>query len=121
MAGWLGLLLGSRLYFRVTGEVLGDAGRYEALVDDIAQEVRRRAPNAGGAGITVPTGGSDGDSGEAGGEVQSVAPPAQPSAPTTTRPSASGHDGGGVVLTISSSIVNHSTVSGDTTNIIFNA
>ena len=42
--GWLGLILGSRLYFRVTPEVLADGARYETAVDDIAQEVRRRAP-----------------------------------------------------------------------------
>ena len=42
--GWLGLLLGSRLYFRVTADVLADDARYEAVVDDIVQEVRRRAP-----------------------------------------------------------------------------
>ena len=29
-AGWLGLLLGSRLYFRVTADVLADDARYEA-------------------------------------------------------------------------------------------
>ena len=43
-AGWLGLLLGSRLYFRVTPVVLADSVQYEAAVDDIVQEVRRRAP-----------------------------------------------------------------------------
>ena len=42
-AGWLGLLLGSRLYFRLTAEVLTHEARYAAVVDDISRELRRPA------------------------------------------------------------------------------
>ena len=45
-AGWLGIMVGSRLYFRLVGEVLTDDARYEAVMDDVVQEVRRRAPSA---------------------------------------------------------------------------
>ena len=38
------MLLGTRLYFPVTPEVLVDDARYEAAINDIVQEVRRRAP-----------------------------------------------------------------------------
>ena len=43
-SGWLGLLLGSRLYFVLDPEVLADRARYEATLNDVTQEVRRRAP-----------------------------------------------------------------------------
>ena len=55
--GWLGLLLGSRLYFRVTADVLADGARYEAVVDDIVQEVRRRAPLARASAAGAARGG----------------------------------------------------------------
>ena len=53
-AGWLGLLLGSRLYFRVCGRVLADAAAYEAVVDDVAQEVRRLAPSPAASAAQAP-------------------------------------------------------------------
>ena len=40
-------MVGSRLYFRLVNEVLGDGARFESVMDDIVQEVRRRAPDAG--------------------------------------------------------------------------
>ena len=48
--GWLGILLGSRLYFAVVGDVLADEGKYEALIDDVVQEIHRSTPLAQGGG-----------------------------------------------------------------------
>ena len=45
--GWLGILLGSRLYFAVVGDVLADEGKYEALIDDVVQEIHRLAQGGG--------------------------------------------------------------------------
>ena len=45
LPGWLGLLVGTRLYFRLSGGVLADVARFEAVISDLAQEVRRRSPS----------------------------------------------------------------------------
>ena len=72
-AGWLGIMVGSRLYFRLVGEVLTDDARYEAVMDDVVQEVRRRAPSAS-AGRAINAG-----------EAQ-VPRPAQRTVPAAARP-----------------------------------
>ena len=47
--GWLGIMLGSRLYYEFTKAALVEHASWERLVDSVAVEVRRRhPPSAGG-------------------------------------------------------------------------
>ena len=39
--GWLGIMLGSRLYYEFTEAVLGSGEDWERIADSVAQEVRR--------------------------------------------------------------------------------
>ena len=45
--GWLGIMLGSRLYYEFTEAALADQANWERLADGVAVEVRRHAPSAG--------------------------------------------------------------------------
>ena len=40
--GWLGIMLGSRLYYEFTEAALGNAEDWKRIADSVAQEVRRR-------------------------------------------------------------------------------
>ena len=39
--GWLGIMLGSRLYYEFTEAALGNAAEWERVADSVSQEVRR--------------------------------------------------------------------------------
>jgi hypothetical protein len=45
--GWLGIMLGSRLYYEFTEAALAEPASWERLTDSVAVEVRRHAPSAG--------------------------------------------------------------------------
>merc|ERR1719272_908109 len=45
-SGWLGIMLGSRLYYEFTAAVLGDGAAWERLADNVAVEVRRHGAPA---------------------------------------------------------------------------
>ena len=45
--GWLGIMLGSRLYYEFTEAALAERANWERLADGVAVEVRRHAPSAG--------------------------------------------------------------------------
>ena len=105
--GWLGLLLGSRLYFRVTHDVLADDARYEAVVDGIVQEVRRRAPLSRASSSGAARGG-EGEQAAVHMAPRGSAPPAaaeRAAPPGRAAASASAvGGGGGVNLTISNTM-----------------
>ena len=77
--GWLGILLGSRLYFAVVGDVLADEGKYEALIDDVVQEIRRLSPKVAPSTPLAQGGGKHND-----------LAPQTPQTPQPSRESASG-------------------------------
>ena len=109
-AGWLGLLLGSRLYFRVTHDVLADDVRYEAVVDGIVQEVRRRAPLSRASCSGAARGGEEEQAAVHVAPQGSTTPTAAERAAPPRRSAASsgsGGGGGGVNLTINNTT--HST------------
>ena len=105
--GWLGLLLGSRLYFRVTADVLADDARYEAVVDDIVQEVRRRTPLARASSSGAARGGEEEQAAVHVAPQGSTTPTAAERAAPPRRSAASSGSGGGVNLTINNTT--HST------------
>ena len=54
--GWLGIMLGSRLYYEFTEAMLGDDEDWERVADSVAREVRRHGaplPSAGPAAQAV--------------------------------------------------------------------
>ena len=127
-AGWLGLLLGSRLYFPIPPEVLADGARYAAAINDIAQEVRRRTPlESAGVGEgehSVQQGVAAAAAVVAGAALQPSSPRAPSSAPAATAlagrrsPGAvgGGGGGGGVQVLNTHSTVSISTVHNNFTN-----
>ena len=62
--GWLGIMLGSRLYYEFTEAVLGSGEDWERIADSVAQEVRRHGappPTAQAAVEARPQGAMDAD------------------------------------------------------------
>ena len=60
--GWLGIMLGSRLYYEFTEAVLGSGEDWERIADSVAQEVRRHGappPTAQAAVEARPQGATD--------------------------------------------------------------
>ena len=51
--GWLGIMLGSRLYYEFTEAALSSGEDWERVADSVAQEVRRRGAPAPSSGPTA--------------------------------------------------------------------
>ena len=51
--GWLGIMLGSRLYYEFTEAALSSGEDWERVADGVAQEVRRRGASAPSSGPTA--------------------------------------------------------------------
>ena len=98
-------MLGSRLYFRLVREVLADDARYEAVMDDVVQEVRRRAPSAS-AGRVITAGGA---------QVPRPARQTAPAAARAVKPSTAA-GGASVALTVHSTSINNNSNCGNTDN-----
>ena len=110
--GWLGIMVGSRLYFRVVREVLSDDARYEAVMDDIVQEVRRRAPSSSAGAVHSITGVEAPESELRPAHHSATAAPAEREVETTA--GAMGHSAGGAGVVLS--VHNNSNVNNSTNN-----
>ena len=110
--GWLGIMVGSRLYFRVVREVLSDDARYEAVMDDIVQEVRRRAPSSSAGAVHSITGVEAPESELRPAQHSATAAPAEREVETTA--GAMGHSAGGAGVVLS--VHNNSNINNSTNN-----
>ena len=112
--GWLGIMVGSRLYFRVVREVLSDDARYEAVMDDIVQEVRRRAPSSSAGAVHSITGVEAPESELRPAQHSATAAPAEREVETTAGAMGHGHSAGGAGVVLS--VHNNSNINNSTNN-----
>ena len=104
--GWLGIMLGSRVYYEITTTALGDEARWERLADSVAAEVRRHAPSAAATSTAQAVPGA-GPQGLQAGVVAAPAPAPAP-AVTALRGGGGGSVGGGAApagITVNSTTV----------------
>ena len=116
--GWLGIMLGSRLYYEFTEAVLGDDEDWERVADSVAREVRRHGAPLPSAGPTVQAVAETGRAQEAVGDDAALAAVVAASAVRTglaaVRPAPTREAAGGVsVSSIAHNSSNH--VSNDST------
>ena len=99
--GWLGIMLGSRLYYEFTEAALSNGEDWERVADGVAQEVRRHgapAPISGPMAQAVAEGARPQDAVD----VAAAAAPAVPKGVVTVGPAPTREAAGGVNVHASS-------------------
>ena len=116
--GWLGIMLGSRLYYEFTEAVLGDDEDWERVADSVAREVRRHGAPLPSAGPAVQAVAEEARPQEAVDDAMAAAPGAAPAVPTgpglaAVRPASAREAAGGVSV---SSVAHNSNSNYSTTD-----
>ena len=93
--GWLGIMLGSRLYYEFTEAALSSGEDWERIADGVAQEVRRHGAPAASSGSTAQAVAEGARPREAG-DVVAAAPLAVPRGVATVGPAPTREAAGGV-------------------------
>ena len=119
--GWLGIMLGSRLYYEFTEAALGNGEDWERVADSVAREVRRHGAPLPSAGPAAQAVAKEARPQEAVDDAMAAAPGAAPAVPTgpglaAVRPASAREAAGGVSVAHNSyNASNYNSVSTTTT------